>query len=102
MRRRLAGPASPSPGKPANSTGYTPSQTIKQRYAKPTRRRQTDPGGLPRIGSMDKQQAISMEQGNVQDSSFHQFMTATREYLFGLMPAQPQLAAVPTTEQMVR
>ena len=43
-----------------------------------------------------------MEQGNVQDSSFHQFMTATREYLFGLLPAQPQLAAVPTTEQMVR
>lgn len=43
-----------------------------------------------------------MEQGNVQDSSFHQFMTATREYLFGRVPAQPQLAAVPVTDQMER
>jgi hypothetical protein len=51
---------------------------------------------------MDNQQAISMEQGNVQDSNFHQFMTATREYLFGLMPAQPHLTAVPVTDQMVR
>jgi len=54
------------------------------------------------MGSMDKQQATSMEQGNVQDSNFHQFMSATREYLFGLMPTQPQLAAVPVTDQRVR
>jgi hypothetical protein len=51
---------------------------------------------------MDKQQLISMEQGNVQDSNLHQFMTATREYLFGLMPAQPQVAAASVTDRKVR
>ncbi len=84
-------------GGSASSHCHKASHKINPRYVGATLTLQTMPGAIPRIGAMDTEPIPRTEEDQMMsENSIKQFMETARHYLFGLMPSEPLLAAVPS------